>query len=329
MAVGLGIIGTGRIAHAHAAGISNNPDAELVSVFDVVGDVADAFARRYGCKSADVDAIAADPEIEGVLICTPTPTHSALIEKFAAVGKHVFCEKPVDLDIERAKDVVRAADEAGVKLMLGFNRRFDPDFMAVRAAIDAGAVGDVELVLITSRDPAPPPVSYARDSGGLFRDMTIHDLDMARYMLGEEPVVVSAHGSALVNPEIAEFGDIDTASVILETASGKQAVITNSRRATYGYDQRIEVHGSLGMAAADNHLETGAVIGNADGFTKPPLQNFFMDRYIPAYTNEIKAFVRSIAEDTEPPATGADGVIALRIADACFESLRTGVRVEI
>jgi myo-inositol 2-dehydrogenase/D-chiro-inositol 1-dehydrogenase len=329
MAVRLGIIGTGRIAHAHAAGISNNPDAELVSVHDVVADVAEAFATRYGCAVADLDSIAADPDIQGVLICTPTPTHSVLIEKFAAAGKHIFCEKPVDLDIERAKDVVRVTAEAGVKLMLGFNRRFDPDFMALRAAIDTGTIGDVELVLITSRDPAPPPVSYARDSGGLFRDMTIHDLDMARYMLGEEPVVVSAHGSVMVTPEIAEFGDVDTASVILETASGKQAVITNSRRATYGYDQRIEVHGSLGMAAARNHHEPGAVIGNADGFTTPPLQNFFMDRYIPAYTNEIKAFIKSIADDTEPPATGTDGVIALRIADACFESMHTGKRVEI
>lgn len=329
MATRLGIIGTGRIAHAHAAGINNNPDAELVSVYDVVDDVAEAFAKQYGCKAVDIEAIAADPDIEGVLICTPTPTHSTLIEKFARAGKHIFCEKPVDLDIERAKEVVGIAAESGIKLMLGFNRRFDPNFTAVRAAIDDGTIGDVELVLITSRDPAPPPVSYAKSSGGLYRDMTIHDLDMARFLLGEEPTVVSAHGSVLVVPEIAEFGDIDTASVILETASGKQAVITNSRRATYGYDQRIEVHGSLGMAAAENQHEPGAVIGNASGYTRPPLQNFFMDRYIPAYTNEIRAFVKSIAEDSTPPTTGEDGIIALRIADACWESLRTGKRVEI
>jgi myo-inositol 2-dehydrogenase/D-chiro-inositol 1-dehydrogenase len=329
MAVKLAIIGTGRIAHAHAAGINNSPEADLVAVYDVVGEVADVFAARYGCKADDIDAIAADPEIDGVLICTPTPTHSTLIEMFARAGKNVFCEKPVDLDIGRAGEVVEIAKEAGIKLMLGFNRRFDPNFKAVRAAIDAGTVGEVELVLITSRDPEPPPVSYARDSGGLFRDMTIHDLDMARFMLGEDPVVVSAHGSVLVSPGIEEFGDIDTASVILETASGKQAVITNSRRATYGYDQRIEVHGSLGMAAAENQHEPGAVIGNEQGFTRPPLQNFFMDRYIPAYTNEIMAFVKSIADDTEPPTTGADGVFALRMADACVESLQAGKRVEI
>ncbi|MGA9594583.1 MAG: inositol 2-dehydrogenase [Acidimicrobiia bacterium] len=329
MTVKLGIIGTGRIAHAHAAGVSNSPDAELVAVNDLVADVAEAFAAKYGCRADDVEGIAADPDITGVLICTPTPTHSVLIEKFAKAGKHVFCEKPVDLDIEKAKEVVAAAENAGVKLMLGFNRRFDPSFLAVRAAIDDGTVGDVELVLITSRDPEPPPVAYARVSGGLFRDMTIHDLDMARFLLGEDPVVVSAHGSALVSPDIAEFGDIDTASVILETASGKQAVITNSRRATYGYDQRVEVHGSRGVVYAENQHEPGAVIGNENGYTKTPLQNFFMDRYIPAYTNEIKAFVKCIADDTEPPATGADGVIALRIADACFESLHTGKRVRI
>jgi myo-inositol 2-dehydrogenase/D-chiro-inositol 1-dehydrogenase len=327
--VKLGIIGTGRIAHAHAAGIANNPDAELVAVNDVVADVAAAFAARYGCRADDVDSIAANPDISGVLICTPTPTHSALIEQFAKAGKHVFCEKPVDLDIERAREVVAVAEGAGVKLMLGFNRRFDPTFAAVRAAVDDGTIGNVELVVITSRDPEPPPVAYARVSGGLFRDMTIHDLDMARYLLGEEPVVVSAHGSVLVSPEIAEFDDIDTASVILETASGKQAVITNSRRATYGYDQRIEVHGSAGVAYAENQHEPGAVIGSEKGYTKTPLQNFFMDRYIPAYTNEIRAFVKCIADDTEPPTTGADGVIALRMADACFESLHTGKRVQI
>lgn len=329
MAVKLGIIGTGRIAHAHAAGISNNPEAELVAVYDVAADVGEAFASKYGCRFDNVEAIAADPVIDGVLICTPTPTHSSLIERFALAGRNVFCEKPVDLDIERAREVVAIAAEAGIKLMLGFNRRFDPNFAAVKEAIDAGEIGDVELVLITSRDPEPPPVSYAQISGGLFRDMTIHDLDMARFLLGEEPVVVSAHGSVLVSPGIEEFGDIDTASVILETASGKQAVITNSRRATYGYDQRIEVHGSLGLAAAENQYEPGAIIGNEKGYRKPPLQNFFMDRYIPAYTNEIKAFVKSIAQDTPPPTTGEDGVIALRIADACFESLKAGKRVEI
>jgi len=329
MAVKLGIIGTGRIAHAHAAGINNNPEAELIAVYDLVSDVANAFASKYGCRAEDVDAIAGSPDIDGVLICTPTPTHSELIEKFARAGKHVFCEKPVDLDIDRAKEVVAIAEQEGVKLMLGFNRRFDPNFAAVREAIDAGKLGDVELVLITSRDPGPPPVSYAKISGGLYRDMTIHDLDMARFLLGEEPVVVSAHGSVLVTPEIAEFGDIDTASVILETASGKQAVITNSRRATYGYDQRVEVHGSLGVAYADNEHEPGAVVGNEKGYLKTPLKNFFMDRYIPAYTNEIRAFVQSIAEDIDPPTTGADGVIALRIADACWESLESGKRVRI
>jgi myo-inositol 2-dehydrogenase/D-chiro-inositol 1-dehydrogenase len=329
MAVKLAIIGTGRIAHAHAASINNHPEADLVSVYDLLTDVGEAFADKYGCGTGELDTIADDPGIDGVLICTPTPTHSDLIERFARAGKHIFCEKPVDLDIERAKEVVAIAEDAGVKLMLGFNRRFDPNFTAVRAAIDDGTIGDVELVLITSRDPGPPPLSYARESGGLFRDMTIHDLDMARFLLGEEPVMVSAHGSVLVTPEIAEFGDIDTASVILETGTGKQAVITNSRRATYGYDQRVEVHGSRGVAYAENQHEPGAVVGNEKGYTRTPLQNFFMDRYVPAYANEISAFVTCIADDTDPPTTGADGVIALRLADACWASLRSGRRVAI
>lgn len=231
MTIKLALIGAGRIANVHAKAIAASPDAQLVAVTDPVAKAAEALADKFGCKATDPDAIANDKDVDGVLICTPTDTHADLIEKFAKAGKHVFCEKPVDLDLARAEEVVAIAKKAGVKLMLGFNRRYDPNFAGVRAAIDEGQIGAVEIVSITSRDPGAPDISYASRSGGIFRDMTIHDLDMARFMLGEEPVLVSAHASVLVKPELKEIGDFDSATVILETASGRQAVINNSRRA--------------------------------------------------------------------------------------------------
>lgn len=329
MTVKLALIGAGRIANVHADAIAASRDADLVAVTDAMPAAAQKLADRTGAAFRSTDEIAADPAIDGVLICTPTDTHSDLIETFARAGKHVFCEKPVDLDIERARQVVQIAKDAGVKLMLGFNRRYDPNFAGVRAVIDEGRIGTVEMVTITSRDPGAPPLSYAASSGGIFRDMTIHDLDMARFMLGEEPVLVSAHASVLVEPELAGIGDYDSATVILETASGKQAVITNSRRATYGYDQRVEVHGSLGVANAENHLENQVRVGLADGYQTAPLLNFFMTRYTAAYAAEIAEFIAAIAEDRDPATTGEDGVIALRLANACVESVKEGRRIAV
>ncbi len=264
-----------------------------------------------------------------MLVCTPTDTHADLIETFAKAGKHVFCEKPVDLDIDRAKEVVKACADNRVKLMLGFNRRFDPNFATVKKAIVDGKIGDVEMITITSRDPGAPPISYARTSGGIFRDMSIHDLDMARFLLGEEPVSVSAHASLLVDPELGKIGDYDSATIILETASGKQAVISNSRRATYGYDQRIEVHGSLGVANAENLHEASVVIGGAEGYIRPPLLNFFMTRYIASYAGEIAAFVKSLVENTPTDPSGEDGIIALKLANACIQSVKEGRRIAV
>ncbi|MGO4623886.1 inositol 2-dehydrogenase [Ensifer sp. 2YAB10] len=329
MTIKLALIGAGRIAKMHARAVAASPDAELVALTDAVPSAAQALALATGAKASDADAIASDKSVDAVLICTPTDTHAHLIAKFARAGKHVFCEKPVDLDLGRAEEVVSIARKAGVKLMLGFNRRYDPNFAGVRAAIDAGRIGDVEMVTITSRDPGAPDISYASRSGGIFRDMTIHDLDMARFMLGEEPIVVSAHASVLVKPELKEIGDSDSATVILETASGKQAVITNSRRATYGYDQRVEVHGSLGVARAENHHENTVVIGNAEGYRSAPLQNFFMTRYTASYAGEIAEFIAALKEGREPATTGADGVIALKLANACVESVKTGRRVAV
>jgi len=327
MPINVAIIGAGRIANVHAGAIRSNPEARLVAVADALSSAAETFAQKWGCAARATASIAADPEIEAVLICTPTDTHADLIETFGKAGKHTFCEKPVDLDIGRAREVVAAAEAAGAKLMLGFNRRFDPHFRAVREAIEAGRIGRVEMVTITSRDPGAPDIAYASRSGGIFRDMTIHDLDMARFLFGEDPVTVSAHASVLVEPRLAEIGDFDSATVILETASGKQAVISNSRRASYGYDQRIEVHGSKGVVSAENQRAVAIEVGDEDGYHRPPLLNFFMTRYTAAYAAEIAAFIASIAGNSPPEPSGEDGVTALRLAEACSRSVTERRRV--
>ncbi len=329
MTIKIALIGAGRIAKVHSKAIAASTDAELVAVTDALPEAARALALATGSKAAEPDAIAADKSVDAVLVCTPTDTHADLIEKFAKAGKHVFCEKPVDLDLARAEAVVSIAEKAGVRLMLGFNRRYDPNFAGVRAAIDQGRIGDVEMVTITSRDPGAPDIAYASRSGGIFRDMTIHDLDMARFMLGEEPVLVSAHATVLIKPELKDIGDFDSATVILETASGKQAIITNSRRATYGYDQRVEVHGSLGVAGAGNQLENTVVIGTREGYSSAALQNFFMTRYTASYAAEITEFIAALKENREPATTGRDGVIALKLANACVESVKQGRRIEV
>lgn len=329
MTLGFAILGAGRIGQAHARAISATPGASFVALSEPNRKAAEDMAARYGCDLRSIDEIAKSDDVQAVAICTPTDTHADLIEKFARAGKAIFCEKPIDLSAERVRQALATVEETGAALMVGFNRRFDPDFMSVKAAIDEGRVGDVEMVVITSRDPGPPPASYIKVSGGIFRDMTIHDFDMARWLLGEEPVTVVAQGSVLVDPEIGELGDYDSVNVILKTASGKQAVITNSRRATYGYDQRIEVHGSKGMASAANRHESTIEVAGAAGYGRPPLLNFFMDRYAVAYANEIAAFVTALDEGTELPTTGLDGLKALELADAAVESAQTGKAVSL
>jgi myo-inositol 2-dehydrogenase/D-chiro-inositol 1-dehydrogenase len=327
MTLNLALIGAGRIAKVHAGAIAANPSARLAAVADALPAAAKALASQWGCDA--VAEIAADSAINAVLVCTPTDTHVDLIEQFAKAGKHVFCEKPVDLDIDRAQSVVGAAKRAGVKLMLGFSRRFDPNFANAHAVAQSGEIGTVEMVTITSRDPGAPDIAYAERSGGIFRDMTIHDLDMARFQLGEEPVLVFAHASVLVDPRLAKIGDFDSATVILETESGRQAVITNSRRATYGYDQRVEVHGSLGVVNAENLHESTVVVGTAKGYARPPLLNFFMTRYTASYAAEIAAFIECLVNDTVPNPSGADGVTALRLANACARSVKEGRRIRV
>lgn len=323
------LLGAGRIGKVHARAISGDPDAELAIVYDPISKAAEAIAGHYSCAMAGIDEIAADPAIDAVAICTPTDLHAEQIERFARAGKAIFCEKPIDLSLNRVRQCLDVVDKTGAKLMIGFNRRFDPSFAALKSAIEAGEIGAVEMVNITSRDPAPPPVSYVLRSGGIFRDMTIHDFDMAQWLLGEPLVAVSAHGAALVDKEIGAAGDYDSVNVLLETASGKQAVVSNSRRATYGYDQRIEALGVKGMIAAKNQRPVEIERADSTGFHRPPIYDFFMSRYVAAFAAEIACFIRMVKEKTAPNPSGQDGLTALAIADAAVRSAAEGRKVTI
>jgi myo-inositol 2-dehydrogenase/D-chiro-inositol 1-dehydrogenase len=329
MTIRFALLGAGRIGKVHAKAVTSNPDARLVAVADAMPKAAEEIAARYGCAVKTIDEIAASSEIDAVVICTPTDTHADLIEKFSKAGKAIFCEKPIDLNVKRVEDCLKVVAANKTILMVGFNRRFDPHFVAVRRAVDEGAIGEVEMVTIVSRDPAPPPAEYAMRSGGIFRDMTIHDFDMARFLLGEEITTVSAQGSALVDKAIGTAGDYDSVSVMLSTASGKHATISNSRRASYGYDQRIEVHGSLGSVAAENQRAVSIEIATAKGYTRPPLLDFFMTRYTEAYANEIAAFIDTIGGKRPASPTGTDGLIGLALADAALKSVKEGRAVKV
>jgi myo-inositol 2-dehydrogenase/D-chiro-inositol 1-dehydrogenase len=329
MTVRFGLLGAGRIGKVHAKAVTGDANAKLVAVADAFPAAAQAIADQYGCDIRTIDAIETAKDIDAVVICTPTDTHADLIERFVKAGKAVFCEKPIDLSLARVKTCLQVVRAHKGVLMVGFNRRFDPHFRAVRAEIDKGTIGKVEMVVITSRDPGAPPVDYIQRSGGIFRDMTIHDFDMARYLLGEEIVQVVATAAVLVDPEIGKAGDFDSVQVLLKTATGKQAMISNSRRATYGYDQRIEVHGSKGAVSAENQRPVSIEVANAAGYTRPPLHDFFMTRYTEAYAAEIAQFVAALAGNGKAEPTGEDGLIALALADAALKSVAEGRVVEM
>ncbi|EKF60831.1 myo-inositol 2-dehydrogenase [Agrobacterium albertimagni AOL15] len=322
MVTRLALLGAGRIGKVHAKAIAEDKRAKLVAVADAFADAANAITAQTGCAVKTIEEIEADKDIDAVIICTPTNTHADLIERFAKAGKAIFCEKPIDLDVARAKACLETVRAVGGKVMLGFNRRFDPHFQAVRKEIDKGSIGKVEMVTITSRDPGAPPADYIKVSGGIFRDMTIHDFDMARFLLGEEIETVQASASVLVDPKIGELGDYDSASLILTTKSGRQAIISNSRRASYGYDQRIEVHGSLGSVSAENQRPVSIEVANKDGYTRPPLHDFFMTRYTAAYAAEISAFIDALDNGTPMAPSAEDGLIALALADAAVKSAK-------
>jgi myo-inositol 2-dehydrogenase/D-chiro-inositol 1-dehydrogenase len=273
--------------------------------------------------------VIAAKDIDAILIGSSTATHADFIEQSVRAGKAVLCEKPVSLDAKRIEACLKVVEAAGKPLMIGFNRRFDPNFADLKRRLGAGAVGKIEMVTIISRDPAPPPVSYIKGSGGLYRDMMIHDFDMARFLLGEEPVEVHAVGSVLVDPGIGAAGDVDTAMVMLRTASGKLCQISCSRRAAYGYDQRIEVHGSEGMIRAGNIHETTVEVATKAGFTADPVVYFFLERYMPAYRLELAAFIDAVQSGKPASPSGHDGLMAQRLADAATESKNSGQTVRL
>ena len=316
----IALFGAGRIGKVHAIAIAGNTRAELACIVDPHGPSAAALAEQYGVPVMAEEEALANPSIDGVLIGSSTDQHARQIIATASAGKAIFCEKPIDLDITRVREVLAHLEAHPVPFMLGFNRRFDPNFMAMKAQIAAGAIGEVEMVTILSRDPDLPPIDYIKVSGGLFRDMMIHDFDMARFLVGEEFTDVTARGAVLVNPEVGAAGDVDTAVATLQTASGKLVSITNSRRATYGYDQRIEVHGSKGMLQAENVRESTVILSTEAGIRLEKPMHFFLERYAQAYANEIEAFVRLVEDgDTSAPHAG-DGLKALELAEQALAS---------
>ncbi|KAB1087794.1 inositol 2-dehydrogenase [Neorhizobium galegae] len=325
----VGLLGAGRIGNVHAKAITSNPGSALIAVSDVNTDAATKLASQYGAEAASSLDIINDPAIDAVLIATSTDTHSDLIEAAARAGKAVLCEKPVDLSLERARACQIAAAATGKPVMIGFNRRFDPNFAALKAAADRGDIGKTELLSITSFDPAPPPVSYIKVSGGLFRDMMIHDFDMACWIFGGAPETVTAIGSSIVDPEIGAAGDVDTAAVTLKFTDGRIAVIKNSRRAVYGYDQRIELLGSDGLLSAGNILENTITKSTRDGVTGAKPEFFFLERYMRAYSIEWNAFVDAITSGSALPVSLDDGVNALALAEAATRSLASGQSVSL
>jgi myo-inositol 2-dehydrogenase/D-chiro-inositol 1-dehydrogenase len=318
------LFGAGRIGQIHAANLARHAEARLEYVVDIDRAAAERLAERHGARAVDAEAALSDARVDAVVIASSTDTHEALIEACARARKAIFCEKPLDLDVERARRSLARARDASIAFRLGFNRRYDRSFRRLKDEITGGTLGAVEVLSITSRDPAPPPIEYVRRSGGLYRDMMIHDFDMARWLLGAEPVEVYAAGACLVEAGIGEAGDVDTAAVVMRTAGGALCQITNSRRCRYGYDQRIEVFGSNGMARADNETATRVELANAGGFLREPALPFFLERYADAYRLELDDFVRALNGEDVALASGEDGLRALLLADAAERSMAGG-----
>ena len=324
-----GVLGAGRIGKVHARTIAASGKAKVAYIADAMPQAAASLAAEVGAKVASVEEIIKAGDVDAVLIATPTPFHAEQIESASKAGKAIQFEKPVSLSVARIEDCLKTVEKNKTTLMIGFNRRFDPNFASLEKRIRAGAVGNVEMATIISRDPAPPPAEYVKSSGGIFRDMMIHDLDLARFLVGEDFVVVNALGSALVDKKIGEEGDCDTAAVQMQTASGKICVITNSRRASYGYDQRIEVHGSKGMLRAGNIHNTTVEVATAEGFHADPILHFFTERYGQAYSNEVLSFIDAVTTGRPASPSGHDGLQAQKLAEAATESWKTGKPVMV
>ncbi|KJR46192.1 Myo-inositol 2-dehydrogenase 1 [Desulfosporosinus sp. I2] len=328
----LGIIGAGRIGRLHAENIVKNfVDVEVTSIADIYADSINEWAQDLGIKNVytDYKNILKDHEIDAVMVCSSTNTHSIISIEAAQAGKHIFCEKPIDLDLSKIQSVLDSVEKAGVKFQVGFNRRFDHNFRTVRKIVEEGKVGDVHIVKVTSRDPQPPSLDYVKVSGGMFLDMTIHDFDMARYLTGSEVVEVYANAAVLVDPAIGEAGDIDTAIITLKFANGAIGVIDNSRKASYGYDQRVEVFGSKGCVTVSNDTPSSAVLSTEDGvYSEKPLY-FFLERYKDSFITEMQEFFGSIRNDKQPSVSAIDGLKDAMVALAALKSVKEGRPVKL
>jgi len=319
----VGLIGAGRIGRLHAEHLRCRlPQADLVAVADVQERAAQSCAERFQIPrhTADYRAVLAEAKVQAVVICSSTDTHARLIEEAAAAGKHIFCEKPIAADLTRIDHALAAVDRAGVILQVGFNRRFDPNFRRVRQAVVTGEIGVPHQLRITSRDPAPPPIDYVRRSGGMFMDMTIHDFDMARFLIGAEVEEIYAAGGVRVDPAIGEAGDLDTATILLKFANGVMGTIENCRQAAYGYDQRVEVFGSRGSISADNNYPNNAMVSGKDRVYRDLPLNFFMHRYTESYLRELDEFLQAVLAGGPSPLSGAEGRAPVVMAQAARRS---------
>jgi len=332
MRLRIGIIGAGRIGKLHAENLTYRiPNAEPVVITDIAVKSAKETAEKLAIPKVATDhrEILADKDIDAVLICSSTDTHAQFIEEAAQAGKHIFCEKPIDLDLNRIRKVLEIVEQTGVKFQVGFNRRFDPNFLRIRRAVTEDEIGTPQILRITSRDPEPPPLAYLKTSGGMFLDMTIHDFDMARFLIGSEITEVYACGSVLLDSRFEKANDIDTATVTLKFDSGAIGVIDNSRKAVYGYDQRVEVFGSKGMIRAENNASENVQIldSEAGRFAKPLY--FFLERYKESYVAEIQAFVDAVIKNQSPPVAGSDGLESIRLGLAAKQSLAKNRPVKV
>ena len=322
--LGIGVLGVGRIGKIHAENLTRIPGVEVKVIADLVSNELKAVKERLGVSRtvSDYRDVINSPDIDAVVICTPTNTHCEIILEAAAAGKHIFCEKPIELTIDKIKNINQTVEKHGVQLMVGFNRRFDPNFSKVREMIESGKLGQAQILRITSRDPAPPPENYLPTSGGIFLDMTIHDFDMARFLMATEVKEIYAKADVLVDPVFTKVGDWDTAVVTLTFENGALGTIDNSRKAVYGYDQRVEVFGSGGMIAVRNKTPDDHVhIDETGAHSSLPL-HFFLERYAESYLNEMRAFVDAVQNDTPAPVTGQDGLMSVAIGLGATKSAK-------
>ncbi|HML38271.1 MAG TPA: inositol 2-dehydrogenase [Bacillota bacterium] len=328
----IGIVGTGRIGKVHTMSIMNHlPQAELKGVTDIDLEQAREWAAQAGIGTVygDYKAMLADPEIDAVLVCSSTDTHADIAIAAANAGKHVFCEKPVDLSIEKVEAVITAAEKAGVKLQIGFNRRFDHNFRKVKELVDNGTIGDLQILKITSRDPSPPPMEYVKVSGGIFMDMTIHDFDMARFLTGSEADEIYVAAACMVDPAIGEAGDADTALITIRFENGAICVIDNSRKSAYGYDQRVEAFGSKGKVEITNDHPSTAVWSTEAGVCSEKPMYFFLERYMDSFAEEMRQFVNALINGTDTPVTGFDGLQPIKLGLAAKKSMAEGRPVKL